>query len=534
MGVSASTSRVQYSCNGLLQDFPFLFGVQLTSDIQVVLTDSNDLETILTETTDYVVSAVNSDYESGGTVTTVATYAAGNTITIIRNVPVTQGSDFTEGMPTLYESFENGLDKLTMIAQQIEEKIARQMTVPVSEASTVSRELPSAATRAGKFLGFDEDGEPVAITEIEGVSISTFGQALLTSNDAAEGRAAMDVYSDTETDTAISDAVAAIPESSGLLEFVNLGIAASVGSKALTVSLKGRDGNDPSASNIVTIPFRSATITSGTVVRREITSPLSVVLSSGSTLGFTAALAGRIYVWAIDNAGTVVLGLSRTADIFPEDKLVSTTAEGGAGAADSASVMYSTAAQTDKACRCIGYIEIVTGGTPGEWDNAPTKTQVMGPGVKRTGDIVQKTYTQTGAYASGTGLIPFDNTIPQISEGNEFMTLAIVPTSAINKLIITVVANLANSAINYVCLALFQDATADALAAQQTMTSTVDAEIMEMLRHHMVAGTTSSTTFKVRAGGYWASTTYFNGDGITGAKYGGVLASSITIEEVMV
>jgi hypothetical protein len=44
--------------------------------------------------------------------------------------------------------------------------------------------------------------------------------------------------------------------------FINLGIAASVGSNALTVSLNGTDGNNPSSTNIVTIPFRSATITS--------------------------------------------------------------------------------------------------------------------------------------------------------------------------------------------------------------------------------------------------------------------------------
>jgi hypothetical protein len=49
----------------------------------------------------------------------------------------------------------------------------------------------------------------------------------------------------------------------------------------------------------------------------------------------------------------------------------------------------------------------------------------------------------------------------------------------------------------------------------------------------MDAGTTSETTFKVRAGGEEAGTTTFNGVG--GArKYGGVLASSITITEIAV
>lgn len=210
MSVSASTSRVQYDCNGSTVAFPFLFGIQETSDIQVILTDSNGTETTLTETTHYVVSAVNSDYESGGTVTTVATYADGYTITLVRNVPITQESDFTEGMPTLYETFEDGLDKLTMIAQQIEEKIDRQLVVPVSEPSTISRELPSATARAGKFLGFDDEGEPVAVTEIEGVSLTTFGNSLLLADDAAEARTALETYSETETDAAITAAVSGL------------------------------------------------------------------------------------------------------------------------------------------------------------------------------------------------------------------------------------------------------------------------------------------------------------------------------------
>jgi hypothetical protein len=163
------------------------------------------------------------------------------------------------------------------------------------------------------------------------------------------------------------------------MEFTNLNIAASVGSKALTVALKGVDGNDPAAGNKVIIPFRSATLTSGIIKSVEVTSALSVVLSSGSTLGFTAAEAGRIYTWAINNAGTVELALSRTAGMFDEAALVTTVAEGGGGAADSATAMYSTTQRTSLPCRCIGFIDITTGATAGEWDNAPTKIHVGTP-----------------------------------------------------------------------------------------------------------------------------------------------------------
>jgi len=180
---------------------------------------------------------------------------------------------------------------------------------------------------------------------------------------------------------------------------VNVGISATVSSKILTVALKGENGSDPSATNPVVIAFRDESLTTGTPNVRTITAEIHCHLSSGSTLGFTAAEAGRLYVWAIDNAGTVELALSRTADIFPESNLVSTTAEGGAGAADSSSVMYSTTARSNVACRCIGYVEITTGATAGEWDNAPTKIQSMGMGVKRTGEIAQIVSYSTGAVA---------------------------------------------------------------------------------------------------------------------------------------
>jgi hypothetical protein len=45
----------------------------------------------------------------------------------------------------------------------------------------------------------------------------------------------------------------------------------------------------------------------------------------------------------------------------------------------------------------------------------------------------------------------------------------------------------------------------------------------------MVPGSLSATTFKIRYGGL-SGTTYVNGD-TSGQKYGGVLLSTLTIEE---
>jgi hypothetical protein len=109
------------------------------------------------------------------------------------------------------------------------------------------------------------------------------------------------------------------------------------------------------------------------------------------------------------------------------------------------------------------------------------------------------------------------------------MTLAITPKSATNVLKIEVIANLSHSAVNSVVLALFQDSTANALAAAGANCISAAASAC-VLTYYMVAGTTSSTTFKFRAGGTGAGTLTFNGNG--GArKFGGVIVSGVTITE---
>lgn len=153
------------------------------------------------------------------------------------------------------------------------------------------------------------------------------------------------------------------------------------------------------------------------------------------------------------------------------------------------------------------------------------------------GSIVQVVNTQTGAYSSGTTVMPYDDTIPQNTEGDQYMSLAITPTSATNKLKITVVFNWCevSNTFNSTTVALFQDATASALAAIGEETAGANLRIHNnTFVHYMTSGTTSATTFKVRAGPDQAGTLGFNGDTAGARLFGGVCASSITIEEVKV
>ena len=145
------------------------------------------------------------------------------------------------------------------------------------------------------------------------------------------------------------------------------------------------------------------------------------------------------------------------------------------------------------------------------------------------GSVLQVVNAQSGAVATGTTIIPADDTIPQITEGTEYITLAITPKSATSKLLIQLVWMGATTAPSCT-IALFQDATANALAA--TLSSMgANALTTIPLNYFMTAGTTSSTTFRLRFGSNNAATTTTNGQG--GARfYGGVANTSITITEI--
>lgn len=157
---------------------------------------------------------------------------------------------------------------------------------------------------------------------------------------------------------------------------VNLSLSATVASNALTIAIKGNDGNDPSASNPVYIPFRSATANSGDVDVLTLTAATSVVVSSGSTLGTTSAVLANLVVVGFNDAGTFRLGIiNPTSGIQIIDGIASSTAEGGAGAADSAGVFYTGTAVASKAYTVLGRISI-TEATAGTWATAPSSVSV--------------------------------------------------------------------------------------------------------------------------------------------------------------
>ena len=147
------------------------------------------------------------------------------------------------------------------------------------------------------------------------------------------------------------------------------------------------------------------------------------------------------------------------------------------------------------------------------------------------GTITQIATATTSAVNTGTTLMPADDTIPQITEGDEYITVTITPASATSTLIIQGVIFLANSSANDIAVALFQDSTAGALAAVIENGLGAGGVAPVTITHVMTAGTTSATTFRIRAGTNSSGTITLNG--LSGSRlFGGVAATSLTVKEI--
>lgn len=124
------------------------------------------------------------------------------------------------------------------------------------------------------------------------------------------------------------------------------------------------------------IDFRATTLSSGAVTTVDIATAITLVVPSGATLGSTATYAASLAIVAINNAGTVVLGIVNIGGgvDLSETGVISSTLV-GAGS-DLKTVIYSASAQTSKAYRVIGYIES-TQAVAGTWV-APSLVQGAG------------------------------------------------------------------------------------------------------------------------------------------------------------
>lgn len=173
-------------------------------------------------------------------------------------------------------------------------------------------------------------------------------------------------------------------------------ISQSMSANTLTLTLTTSEGTTISADNPVYVEFPSSTESSGVKVIRKVTSPVSMTVSDGASLGHANAKLCHLFVYLIDNAGTVEMAVSNLPPDYPGTfagiRLISTTAM--SGSATSATGIYSTSARSNVSWIPAGMCKS-TQTTAGKWVTSLSRIDIAPFGIPTNAFKAYRGSTQT-------------------------------------------------------------------------------------------------------------------------------------------
>lgn len=177
MSISSTTRKTQATGNGVATAFAFSFKVFQASDLLVVLTNLASVDTTQTLTTNYTVALnANQDSNPGGTVTMLVAPASGYRLTIASQVPQTQPVVLTNTGGFYPTVINDGLDRQTILSQQLADASSRALTLPVSAPTGISATLPLPS--AGSAVGWNSAANALENLDPETlVTIVAYGTA---------------------------------------------------------------------------------------------------------------------------------------------------------------------------------------------------------------------------------------------------------------------------------------------------------------------------------------------------------------------
>jgi hypothetical protein len=344
MTVSGNVNRVQYTGNGSTSIF---------STGSIIFYDASDLvvtETVIatgvdtqyTITTDYTVTGGSG---SAGSITLVAgNLPTTKRITIERSIPYTQSSDFVEGETILAEEIETSLDKIVIMAQQLNDAAERSVKLPsTTTASGIT--LPNYS--ADKLLSWSSSTSDVLVTTsftandvqgaIDGVAAAAEGSGVLVSaNDAAIGflngkLVAGDNITFTENDDgsnesltiSTADNISASTSAGGSLRSSNNDVCISYGAGGSANSTLG--GNMSGASTYKLVNMADPTSAQDYVTKAYVDSISNKVVSTHSGVKSTTAVFPYDNTKPQNTEGTEVTELATTITPKSASSLIKVT-----------------------------------------------------------------------------------------------------------------------------------------------------------------------------------------------------------------
>lgn len=113
MTVIAQNVSVTYTSAGSAGPYAFNFPISTAGALSVTVNN------VVQPPTAYTVTAVNNNFDNGGSVTLNAAPPSGQVVVLKRTTPLTQASVFADNLPQPMQQFEDALDKLTEIVQEL-------------------------------------------------------------------------------------------------------------------------------------------------------------------------------------------------------------------------------------------------------------------------------------------------------------------------------------------------------------------------------------------------------------------------------
>jgi hypothetical protein len=144
---------VRYVANGTQTTYSYPFPIFASEDLKIYFDGAE-------QTSGFDISG--SGETTGGTVTFDTAPSNGTIVTLERKLPFERMTDFLEGGDFSAQAINNELDYLTASIQQINRYQSSMLRYSDSEYPA-NLEMPDKNTRANKALGFDGNGNPIAV-----------------------------------------------------------------------------------------------------------------------------------------------------------------------------------------------------------------------------------------------------------------------------------------------------------------------------------------------------------------------------------
>ena len=185
--IGSSDNRVSYDGNGIATEFAYTFKILEKSDMNVLHVAADGTETLLTK--DYYVDMEKSvvlypGYAPGAEIPESERppiLPVGERLVLYREVPITQESALDKHWP--FNVIEDGLDKLTIICQQIWDRLGRSFYVSESTSTNFNPKVP---IEPGKTFRVNDDGTGFEVTEDPGKVIDGAKALLKQTTEQAE------------------------------------------------------------------------------------------------------------------------------------------------------------------------------------------------------------------------------------------------------------------------------------------------------------------------------------------------------------